>query len=281
NVVSRGVATHKVVYSPELFTQEACELLARYRQQPFFLYLAYTLPHANNEAGRTAGLEVPSDDPYRDRDWPQAEKNFAAMVTKLDAEVGLVLARLAELGLADDTLVFFTSDNGPHQEAGRDPAFFRSSGPLRGIKRSMHDGGTRVPFIVRWPGHIAPGTTDQVAAFWDVLPTLAELAGAAVPAGVDGLSLTPTLLGEAAAGRPQPQHEYLYWEFYEGGFQQAIRAGNWKGVRPPGKAPLQLYDLSSDPHEDRDLAAEHADVVARLKQLLVAARTDSPDYPRE
>src|SRR5262249_6939505 len=162
------------------------------------LYLAYTLPHANNERGRAEGngMEVPDDAPYSDRPWPQAQKNHAAMITRLDAGVGQVLARLKELGLEEDTIVFFSSDNGPHKGGGADPLFFKSAGPFRGHKRDLTDGGIRVPLIVRWPARIqANSQSDQVAWFADFLPTAAELAGAKPQPSLDGLSLAGTLLG--------------------------------------------------------------------------------------
>jgi arylsulfatase A-like enzyme len=278
NVVRDNVALERAVYSHDLFTDEALAFVERHAQGPFFLYLAYTIPHANNEAG-AAGMEVPSDEPYSDRPWPQAQKNRAAMITRLDRDVGRLLARLDALGIAGDTVVFFSSDNGPHQEAGADPRFFASGGPLRGIKRDLYEGGIRVPLVVRWPGRIGPGESDLPCAFWDFLPTAAELAGAAPPQGTDGASLVPTLLGEGPAGHLQQPREYLYWEFFERGFEQAIRAGRWKGVRHALRGPLELYDLAADVGETRDVAADHPDVVARLEGLLSAARTDSADWP--
>ncbi|HEX3659134.1 MAG TPA: arylsulfatase [Pirellulales bacterium] len=279
NVAPHGVATQRAQYSHDLFAAQALDFLDYHRQDPFFLYLAFTLPHANNEA-RDRGMEVPSDAPYSDDDWPQAQRNHAAMITRLDAAVGRLLARLDKLGLADDTIVFFSSDNGPHREGGADPAFFHSSGPLKGYKRSMHDGGIRVPTIVRWPGRIEAGRVDAFPwAFWDFLPTAAELSGAAVPPKLDGISILPELLGAARAGRPQQPHEYLYWEFYEGGFQQALRMGHWKAVRSKLGGPIELYDLATDLGESHDIAAEHPDVIAKIDKLLAAAHTDSPDFP--
>ncbi len=202
------------------------------------------------------------------------------MITYLDTQVGQVLDKLSDLGLADRTIVFFTSDNGPHREGGADPDFFHSSGPLRGFKRALYEGGIRVPMIVRYPGHVAAGTTSpQVWAFWDALPTLAELAGAEAPEGIDGISMVPALLGAKAAGRPQQDHEYLYWEFPERGFAQAIRMGEWKAVRNKPDAQIELYDLSHDLHEDHNLAKEHPDVVARAEKILAAARTPSDYLP--
>ena len=231
NVVSRGVATERAQYSHDLFAARALDYLEDHQSEPFFLYLPFTIPHANNEA-TPQGMEVPSDAPYTHEDWPQVERNHAAMITRLDADVGRLLARLDDLGLADNTVVFFSSDNGPAREGGGSETFFNSAGPLRGYKRSLHDGGIRVPMIVRWPGQIEPGRVDHFPwAFWDFLPTAAELAGALAPAGIDGISVVPELLGATKAGPAQKPHEYLYWEFYEGGFKQALRMGDWKAVR--------------------------------------------------
>lgn len=279
NVVENGVATKREAYSPDLVLKEALDFLDQQKRGPFFLYFASTLPHANNEAG-PRGMEIPSDAPYSDRPWPQPQKNHAAMITRLDADIGRVLSRIKELGLERDTIVFFSSDNGPHKEGGGDPAFFHSSGLLRGFKRAMYEGGIRVPTIVRWPGHIAAGATSDFAwAFWDFLPTAAELVGTAPPPGLDGLSIVPTLLGSEGAGRSQTAHDFLYWEFHEGGFKQAVRQGNWKGVRlKPGDA-LELYDLAVDPGEATDLSQRHPDVVTRIERIMVEARTDSPDWP--
>jgi len=181
-----GVATEKVEYSHDLFVDEALQFVERHRYEPFFLYLALTIPHANNEAGR-AGMEVPSYGPYADADWPEPQKGHAAMITRMDGDVGRLLDKLKDLGIDGDTLVLFTSDNGPHREGGADPAFFHSSGPLRGIKRDLYEGGVRVPLIARWPGRVPAGSgTDHVCAFWDFLPTFCDLAGAIPPDDSDG-----------------------------------------------------------------------------------------------
>jgi arylsulfatase A-like enzyme len=278
NVVKGGVASKRAQYSPDLFTKEALAFVERNREKPFFLYLAYTTPHANDERGAKEGngMEVPSDAPYSDKPWTQIEKNYAAMVTRLDADVGKLLARLKELGLDDNTIVFFSSDNGPHKEGGYDPKDFDSAGPLRGLKRDLTEGGIREPFIARWPGKVKAGvTTDQVGAFWDFLPTAADLAGAKTPAGLDGVSLTPTLLGEGK----QAQHEFLYWEFHERGPQQAVRMGDWKALRLKQGAPLQLYDLKTDLSEKHNVAGEHPDVVAKIEAYLKEARTPSATWP--
>jgi arylsulfatase A-like enzyme len=278
NVVDKGVATKRVQYSNDLFTQEALSFVERSRDRPFFLYLAYTIPHANNERGQLEGngMEVPSDEPYTDRPWPQAQKNHAAMITRLDADVGRLLKRLQELNLDENTIVFFTSDNGPHKEGGADPQFFASAGPLRGYKRDLYEGGIRVPLLVRWPGRIKAGTvSDQVGAFWDFPPTAAELAGGKVPAGLDGISLVPTLLGVGE----QKQHDSLYWEFHENGFHQALRKGDWKAVRLKLDGPLELYDLKTDPGENNNVAAKNPEVVAKMEEILKGARTESKEWP--
>ncbi|MCI0418492.1 MAG: arylsulfatase [Acidobacteria bacterium] len=264
-------------YPPDLFTDHAIGFVEQNKQRPFFLYLAYTIPHANNELGNATGngMEVPSDAPYSDRDWPQPEKNFAAMITRMDAGVGKLMTALKQAGLDDNTLVFFSSDNGPHLEGGHTPEFFDSNGPLRGTKRDLYEGGIRVPMIARWPARVKAGqTSHHVWAFWDFLPTAAAAAGVSPPAGIDGISGLPALFGETSR-----QHEHLYWEFHEKGFKQAVRFGNWKGIRSGKDAPLELYDLKSDIGEANNVAAKHPEVVARLEQILKTARTDSKEFP--
>ncbi len=278
NQGSGGVATARAQYAPDLFVREAVDFLDRHKDGPFFLYLATTLPHANNERGKAEGdgMEVPDLGPYANQPWPGPQKGHAAMITRLDDGVGRVLRKLDELGIADDTIVFFASDNGPHKEGGADPAFFGSSGPLRGYKRALYEGGIRVPMVVRWPGHVPPGTTrDDPWAFWDVLPTLAELAGVASPAGLDGVSQVGAIVGDVGANRDR----FLYWEFHEGGSKQAARLGRWKAVRPALGIPLELYDLATDPGEAVDLAGQHPEVVARFEAYLRSARTESADFP--
>jgi arylsulfatase A-like enzyme len=266
-----GVATRRIDYSHDLFAQEALDFVDRHARQPFFLYLAFTIPHANCEAGRQ-GMEVPDYGPYTKESWPEPEKGYAAMVTRMDRDIGRLLARLEQQGIDDRTIVLFSSDNGPHQEGGNDPTFFRSSGPLRGMKRSLYEGGIRLPLIARWPGKIAPGsTTNLAAAFWDFLPTAAELAGGEPPPGIDGISFLPTLLGRGG----QRQHDFLYWEFHEGDSQQAVRMGPWKAVRKRPGAPLEIYDLRSDLCEQHDVSTDHAEIVAKIEAYLQSARTES------
>ena len=274
----------KGLYAQDLFTMAATNFVGinkpdwvnHYR--PFFLYLAYTIPHANNEETRVSGngMQVPSDAPYSDERWPQVEKNKAAMITRLDADVGKLLDRLDALKQTDNTVIFFTSDNGPHKEGGVDPKFFQSAGPLRGIKRDLYEGGIRVPMIVRWPGRIKPGkVSDQVWAFWDFLPTAAEMAGTNAPGRIDGISMLPTLLGHTQTN----QHAFFYWEFHERGFQQAVRMGQWKAVRPQAGEKLELYDLKTDLGEKKDVAAPDSQVVAKIEDYLKTARNDSPQWP--
>ena len=276
--LSGNLAGRKSQYSHDLFTAEAVDFIQRQREQPFFLYLAYTLPHANNELGRETGngMEVPHDRPYAGRPWPQPQKNHAEMITRLDYDVGLVMDTLRETGIDKNTIVLFTSDNGPHREGGARPGFFNSAGGLRGIKRDLYEGGIRVPMIARWPGQIAPGTTCQEPwAFWDFLPTAAELAGAQAPPAIDGVSVVPALLGNQMQARG-----YLYWEFIYGKrLRQAVRMGKWKAVRLAPEAPIELYDLAADRAETTDLAAENAELVARARELMQTARTRCEYYP--
>jgi arylsulfatase A len=279
-------------YSQALFTDEALRFLEGTRERPFFLYLAYCLPHADLDAPeesiapyRAAGwpetpyVERGGERLYNDQPTPRAA--YAGMVSRLDLEVGRVLDRLRELDLERDTLILFSSDNGPSREGGGDPDFFHSSGSFRGGKGELYEGGLRAPFLARWPGHIAPGTSELVCASWDVLATCAELAGFPVPEGSDGLSLAPTLLGRPAE---QAAHGYLYWEHMPRGEShgQALRRGDWKALRLGVQARdprVELYDLASDPGESRDLAAEKPELVAELTGLMDAAHVPDPKSP--
>jgi arylsulfatase A-like enzyme len=272
NVAENGISSERAQYAPDLFARNALDFLDRHKAGPFFLFFTPTLPHANNERGKEEGngMEVPSDAPYSGEPWPQPQKNHAAMITRLDGDVGKVLARLRELGLEENTIVFFTSDNGPHKEGGADPAFFKSSGALRGFKRAMYEGGIRVPMIVRWPGKVPAGTvSDAVWAFWDVLPTLASLAGASTSLTLDGIDVTTALVGN-----PPPRHDFLYWEFHEGGFKQAVRVDDWKAVRLAPNKPLELYNLKVDQGEAHNIAADQPGVVTRIEAYLKTARTE-------
>lgn len=266
----------KGLYVQDLFTTTALNFISQYKQRPFFLYLAYTTPHAHNAVTKATGngMEVPSDAPYTTNNWPQPEKNKAAMITRLDAHVGAIMKRIKDENLDGQTIVFFTSDNGPHKEGGNDPAFFQSSGPFRGIKRDLTEGGIRVPMIVRGPGRVPVGkVSDFPWAFWDFLPTATELAGTKTPSGIDGRSVLPTLLG-----KEQKPAEFFYWEFHEGGSKQAVRMGDWKAIRPFEK-PLQLFNLKSDPGETNNVASANAEVVKKIEEYLAKARTESETWP--
>jgi arylsulfatase A-like enzyme len=275
-----GVATKRVEYSHDLFTKEALDFIDRSAQNNFFLYLAYTIPHANNEAGNK-GMEVPSYEPYADKDWPEPQKGHAAMITRMDRDIGVLFTKLKTLGLDEDTLVMFSSDNGPHKEGGADPKFFDSNGPLRGHKRALYEGGIRVPMIARWPGVIDPGSeSNHISAFWDFLPTCCEVAGIEAPKDIDGISMVPTLVGQPGL---QIKREFLYWEFHEQGKKQAVRMGKYKGVRlnvatnPHG--PIELYNLEEDIGEEHNIAAEHPDIVAKMRGYMGLSHTPSQHWP--
>ena len=276
-----GYATNLVVSADELFADEAIKFIDLNRAKPFFLYLSFVIPHANNERTQALkdGTEVPDLGLYKDKDWTPQNRGQAAMVTQLDTLVGRVVAHLNTLGLSKNTLVIFTSDNGPHRESGNNPEFFAASGPHRGIKRALTDGGIRVPFIARWPGKIEAGAvSDHVGYFGDFMATAAELAKAPVPEGLDSITIAPTLFGRA---KDQAKHRFLYWEFHEGGFKQAaLLDGRWKGLRLKGTTgPLELYDLRNDPGEATNVAAANPGIVKQLEDYLATARTESALWP--
>lgn len=279
-----GWATKKVAYSHDLVAGEALGFIKENAstepdRKPFFLYVSLTIPHANNEAtkGTGDGQEVPEYGIYADKDWPNPDKGQAAMITRMDADIGRILDTLKELGVENDTVVMFSSDNGPHNEGGHDPDRFDPNGPLQGMKRDLTEGGIRVPMIARWPGMIPPGTTSNHASYFgDLMATVADLAGTETPANVDSISFVPTLKGESDKQAP---HEYLYWEFYEQGGKQAVRSGNWKAIRMPwmtGKT--QLYDLSQDIGEANDIAGDHPDVVRQLESMMADAHQEHPNW---
>ena len=282
-------------YSNDLFTKETMSFIERNDNRPFFIYLNYTVPHAELRvpddsmasftgrfpekpfvnAAADAKLTGPDEPTLGYRSQPAPHAAFAAMVTRMDRDVGRIVDLLRSRGVDQKTLVIFTSDNGPHQEGGADPEFFKSSGGLRGIKRDLYEGGIRVPMVASWPGTIAPGTsTTYAAAHWDLFPTFAELASARIPAGLDGKSIVPLL-----KGKPLTPHDFLYWEFHERGFQQAVRMGNWKAVRLAKDKPLELYNLADDPTEYTDVAAKQPEIVAQIEKYLKTARTESPNFP--
>lgn len=270
----RGVAEVRVDYVPDLVTEQALRFIERNQSKPFFLYYALNVPHANNEGGKD-GMEVPSLGEFAAKDWPKPEKGFASMIRNIDRDIGKLLDKLQQLGIDDNTLVFFSSDNGPHQEGGHQMPFFDSNGELLGMKRDLYEGGIRVPLIARWPGKITAGSvSDHISAFQDMMPTLAALSGATAPQS-DGLSMLPTLLGNPAG---QAKHPHLYWEFTERGGKQAVLIDHWKGVRlnwqkePDG--PIQLFDLAHDPSESNDIADQHAKIVERIREIMAAEHTE-------
>lgn len=268
------VPNHGRRYIQDVFAEAMGRSLQINSDYQFFLYLPFTIPHAN-PALEKEGMQVPHDAPYSAEDWPQPEKNKAAMITRLDATVGQLLARLEQLRLHRDTIVIFTSDNGPHDKGGVDPKYHQSAGNLRGIKRDLYEGGIRVPMIVWWPGQVAEGkVSDQVWAMWDLLPTLSEVAGARTPAGLDGISMLPTWLGQTQTN----QHSHLYWEFHERGFQQAVRMGDWKGLRLKSGEPIELYQLKTDVAESSNVADRHPEVAARIEEIMRSDRTESEEW---
>ncbi len=274
-------------YAPDLMIDDALRFVRAHKDQPFFLYFATTVPHA--------ALQVPEDSlaQYRgkfdDKPYlgqksylpnPEPRATYAAMVSRMDRDIGRLVRLIDELGLGEDTLIVFASDNGPTFNGGTDSKFFHSTGPLRGLKCDLYEGGIRVPLIARWTGHIKPGTTsDHVCAFWDVLPTLVDLTGGTPPADTDGISFLPTLLGRPG----QKEHEYLYWEYIGRGGGQAVRMGRWKalrlGLRKNPEAPIQLYDLATDIGETTDVADEHPEIVKRIAHIMKTARTPSKYFP--
>jgi arylsulfatase A-like enzyme len=271
-----GYATKAVQFADDLFADEAIKFVAKQSSESFFLYWSMVIPHANNERARDLknGAQVPDFGPYADKDWPDPDKGQAAMIARMDVYVGRMLDKLNELGLAKNTLVIFTSDNGPHNESNHNIERFRPAGPLRGIKRSLTDGGIRVPMIAWWPGKVAAGVeTDHVAYFGDWMATAAELAGVQTPDDCDSISFVPTLMGQAPTD--QTKHEFLYYEFHEGGFKQAaLYQGRWKGIRQGNpEATVTLYDLQTDINESIDVASQNPEIATRIGDYLKTART--------
>ncbi|WP_435015537.1 arylsulfatase [Tundrisphaera sp. TA3] len=250
-------------YSHDLMAADALDFIRSNKDRPFFLDLSFTIPHSK--------LQVPDLGPYADESWPDDLKKLAAMITRMDGDVGRLMALVKELGIDDRTLVMFASDNG----AAYNDELFDHSGPLRGRKRDMYEGGIRTPVVARWPGRIKPGVvSEQVWAFWDILPTLADLTGQTAPAGIDGISILPALLDNKPVDHPP-----LYWEFHERGFDQAARIGDWKAVKVGRNGPIELYDLKADVGEARDVASQHPDLVEKFRAFLKTARVESEIWP--
>lgn len=270
-----GVAEVKKEYAPFLFDQKGLNFIEKHQNEPFFLFMSYNTPHANNEK-KPNGMEVPSYGRFADKNWPDPEKGFAKMIVNLDRSMEKILKKLKELEINNNTIVIFCSDNGPHAEGGHKMEYFNSNGELRGMKRDLYDGGIRTPFIVRWPDVIEPGQqSDHLGAFWDVLPTLADLVNADIPEETDGISFLPTLKGNPAR---QKQHEYLYWEFPPQGGKRAMIKDNWKAVKLHARdnkpAVFELYNIETDPYEKNNLADKHPEVVKKLKHLFDRAHEE-------
>jgi arylsulfatase A len=289
-LLSENVGVEKVEYAPTLIHEQALLFIDKHQKEPFFLYYASTLPHAELTAPKAymdqsigkfnpekAYLGTDEGEGFREGKYgsqPYSHAAFAAMITLLDDQVGEIVTKIKESGLEDNTIIIFTSDNGPHKEGGADPDYFNSNGPLRGYKRDLYEGGIRVPMIAKWKGNIAEGSrTDHISAFWDVMPTLAELEGVKINNEIEGISFLPSLLNKGF----QKQHDYLYWEFHELGGRQALRQGNWKLVRynVNKKENYQLYNLENDVAEKNDLASKIPEKVALLSKILKSSRTDS------
>ena len=292
--------TNTVTYAPDVIHEKTLEFIRSNADTIFFIFIPSQIPHAELIAPEDEIIEMyrgkfeeipwagipygadrsdlaPGFFGYCSQEEPRAV--FAAMITRLDRQVGEILDLITELGIAENTFIILTSDNGPHSEGGADPAYFNSSGGLRGQKRDLYEGGIRVPFIAWWPGTIEAGTTsDHISAFWDMMPTYAELAGMDIPAGTDGISMVPSLTGSDE----QPEHDYLYWEFMERGGRQALRMGDWKAVRlnmgDNPDAPIELYNLAADRGETIDLSGEYRDIVIKADSLMKVARRHNPDF---
>jgi len=291
-VMLEGNAGRKTeVYGPEIIHKQALKFLEDNKDKPFFMYYPSIIPHAElfapeeylakyrgkfNPELNYKGVDDGPD--YKIGGYgsqPESHAAFAAMVDYLDMQVGEIVAKLKELGIFENTLIIFTSDNGPHQEGGADPDYFNSKGIFRGYKRDLYEGGIRVPMVAVWEGNIAAGTeSNHISAFWDVFPTLAEITGISTPENLDGISFLPTLLG-----KEQAQHDFLYWEFHERGGRKALRKGDWKlvnyNVFDPAKTTVELYNIASDPGEQNNVAAQHQEVVTELLELMAQARTPS------
>jgi len=286
-------ATSNAVYSADYIHEHAMQFLKQQHKQPFFLYLPYTLPHGDviaphdsvynyyvkkfNEAPKQPG--APKNDGEQHRFEPYPHAAFATMVDRLDRYTAEIIKAIKQQGIEDNTLVIFTSDNGPHRENGGDPDFFDNNGIFRGIKRDLYEGGIRVPFIAYWKGMIKPGVTNQPAAMYDLYPLFQQLAGIPVTKNIDGISILPTLLQT----KKQIQHPYLYWEFHENNGRQAVRWKDWKAVKlnvnKDANAPVELYNLVNDPSEKNNVAAQYPAIAKQLNEMILQAHTANKKWP--
>lgn len=296
-VLERNHPDKKVDYAPTLIHEQVLNFIDKNRETPFFLYYPTIIPHAELVApdaymekfrgkflpeksyeGATYGDSTFRKGGYESQS--EAHAAFAAMISLLDTQVGEILSRLKEYGLDENTIIIFTSDNGPHLEGGADPDYFDSNGRYRGYKRDLYEGGIREPMLARWPGQIAPGSkTEHISAFWDVMPTLAEIVKVKTPENIDGISFLPTLTGNGE----QKEHDHLYWEFHERGGRQAVRKGKWKyvvyHVMNAEKKNAELYDLEADPEEANNIITDHPDVAKSMQTLMDESRVPSADFP--
>lgn len=271
-----GLAKERAKYAPDEFDREVGQFIAQNKNNPFFIYYAINTPHGNSEY-KVGGMEVPDHKRFDSKKWPDVEKDFAEMVAKLDESVGKIIAKLKETGLDENTLIIFSSDNGPHNESGHSHEFFDSNGPFRGKKRDMYEGGVHVPMIARYPAKIKAGTvSSHVSAFWDYLPTACDLVNVPKPAGIDGISFLPALFGK----NKQATHEYLYWEFYEENGKQAVLHQNWKGIKmntnDATKTTFELYDLANDPAELQNVAHLYPEKIQKMQTLMNQAHRPFP-----
>ncbi|RKR12164.1 arylsulfatase A-like enzyme [Maribacter vaceletii] len=289
--------TNIVTYAPDKIQEETLKFLEDNKDKPFFAYVPLVLPHAElispNDSLLQKYIGKYDEVPYKNgsdygKDIVEAKycntetpyAAFASMVDRMDIYVGQIITKVKELGIENNTIIMFASDNGPHAAGGASPEYFNSAGGLKGIKRDLYEGGIRSPFIVVWPKKIKPGiTTNHISAFWDVMPTVSEIANIDTPTNTDGISFLPTLLGQ----EKQEQHTYLYWEFNHKGGRQAVRKGKWKGIlynaiKDP-KAKLELYDLYTDATESKNVADENPEIVAEIEQIIKESHVDSELFP--
>jgi len=291
-ILNKNKGTGMGTYAPLLIHEKAIDFIESNKDKPFFMFYPSVIPHAEMFAPeeymeKYRGKFLPekeyngTDDGNRYRrgpygSQPESHAAFAAMVNLLDDQVGDIVNKIEELGLSENTLIIFSSDNGPHLEGGADPDYFNSNGIYTGYKRDLYEGGIRVPTLAKWKGHIEPGTeSDHMSAFWDIMPTIADLTGSPPPENIDGISFLPELLGQPE----QEHHEYLYWEFHERNGRQALRKGDWKLVRydvfSPDKITTELYNIKDDPSEQQNLAVEYPVITEELLELLKSARVES------
>ncbi len=290
----------KAIYAQDVIHEKTMSFLEENKDEQLFMYVPLVAPHAelavpDDEIFQKYRNRFGDEEPYigkkgadygpdleiimyQSQDYPRA--TYAAMVERIDIYVGEILEKVEALGLSENTIIMFASDNGPHQEGGNDPEFFNSNGPYRGFKRDLYEGGIRTPFIVKWPGKIQEGTfTDHISTFWDILPTLAEIVGFDNLPPLDGISFMPTLLNN----KGQKQHKYLYWEFVEQGGKQAVRMGKWKAVklqvRNTEETTVELYDLETDSSERNDLSKDYPEILKEMKGKMEDSHVTNPVFP--